>query len=213
MPAQAFLLAQAMHQASFLVQMMQGNEQEDSSCKPPQKDSGVSPPPLHNQVCPQSQLHHNKQCRATLCVGHWRNHTTNLLSPCALYISIVDCCIQQQLWQSQSFLLSRSRYFVQKSFSQPDSPSTPSALSSGVDPDFTLDDSLRGFRLGEGGSSSSHSGAATLLCACFPYPGLLMVAGPHCVWLQVAYSVMCMLAIPSLQIPVTMQRLHSGLMV
>ncbi|KAL3144476.1 hypothetical protein ABBQ32_004216 [Trebouxia sp. C0010 RCD-2024] len=78
--------------------MMQGNEQEDSSCKPPQKDSGASPALLHNQ----------------------------------------------------------------KSFSQPDSPSTPSALSSGVDPDFTLDESLRGFKLGEGGSSSSLSDPSDL---------------------------------------------------
>lgn len=33
-----------------VVQMMQGHEQEDSSCKPPQKDSGTSPSLLHNQV-------------------------------------------------------------------------------------------------------------------------------------------------------------------
>jgi len=50
---------------------------------------------------------------------------------------------------------------VQKSSSQPGSPSTPSALSSGVDHDFTLiDDSLKSFKLREGVSSSSHSGAA-----------------------------------------------------
>ncbi len=48
---------------------------------------------------------------------------------------------------------------VQKSSSQPGSPSTPSALSSGVDHDFTLvDDSLKSFKLCEGVSSSSHSG-------------------------------------------------------
>ena len=48
---------------------------------------------------------------------------------------------------------------VQKSSSQPGSPSTPSALSSGIDHDFTLvDDSLKSFKLCEGVSSSSHSG-------------------------------------------------------
>ncbi len=49
--------------------------------------------------------------------------------------------------------------WIQKSTSQPGSPSTPSALSSGVDHDFTLvDDSLKSFKLCEGVSSSSHSG-------------------------------------------------------
>ena len=48
---------------------------------------------------------------------------------------------------------------MQLSSSQPDSPSTPSAFSSGIDQDFTLvDDSLKSFNL-EGMSSSSHSGS------------------------------------------------------
>lgn len=51
----------------------------------------------------------------------------------------------------------------QKSFSQPDSPSTPSALSSGIDQDFTLvDDSLKSFKLCEGVSSSSQSDPSDL---------------------------------------------------
>ena len=51
---------------------------------------------------------------------------------------------------------------LQKSSSQPDSPSTPSAFSSGIDQDYTLvDDSLKSFKLGEGMSSSSHSGIQT----------------------------------------------------
>ena len=71
---------------------------------------------------------------------------------------------------------------MQKPVSQPDSPSTPSALSSGIDPDFTLDDSLRGFKLGDGVSSSSHSGGLffgsgcmldSLLCVVF-----LLVCSP-----------------------------------
>lgn len=56
-----------------------------------------------------------------------------------------------------------SSFLQQKSSSQPGSPSTPSALSSGVDHDFTLvDDSLKSFKLCEGVSSSSHSDPSEL---------------------------------------------------
>lgn len=56
-----------------------------------------------------------------------------------------------------------SSFLQQKSSSQPGSPSTPSALSSGVDHDFTLvDDSLKSFKLSEGVSSSSHSDPSEL---------------------------------------------------
>ncbi|DBA72452.1 hypothetical protein WJX79_006294 [Trebouxia sp. C0005] len=56
-----------------------------------------------------------------------------------------------------------SSFLEQKSSSQPGSPSTPSALSSGIDHDFTLvDDSLKSFKLCEGVSSSSHSDPSEL---------------------------------------------------
>ncbi|DBA90178.1 hypothetical protein WJX77_009214 [Trebouxia sp. C0004] len=55
-----------------------------------------------------------------------------------------------------------SSLLQQKSSSQPGSPSTPSALSSGVDHDFTLvNDSLKSFKC-EGVSSSSHSDPSEL---------------------------------------------------
>lgn len=55
-----------------------------------------------------------------------------------------------------------SSLLQQKSSSQPDSPSTPSAFSSGIDQDYTLvDDSLKSFNL-EGMSSSSHSDPSDL---------------------------------------------------
>ena len=48
----------------------------------------------------------------------------------------------------------------------PSSPSTPSAMSCGVDHGFTLvDDSMKGFKLNESLSSSSHSGTRCKSCA------------------------------------------------
>lgn len=65
--------------------MMQGNEQEDSSCKPPQKDSGASPALLHNQVCTRiatAPSIREQECTATMCPANpIANLTRSLPAP------------------------------------------------------------------------------------------------------------------------------------